>query len=295
MEAGFLNIKKPLDWTSYKVISELSKISGIKKMGHSGTLDPFATGVLVVGINNATRLLEYIESDKTYIAEVTFGIETDTDDITGKVIKESSIIPSLKEIESKLKDFTGKILQKPPAYSALKINGQRAYKLARNNSLTKEDIKERIVEVYSLKLVSHLANKVKLEIHCSSGTYIRSIARDLGKQLNSCAVLSNLVRTKVGSFFRLEEGTEIDKVTKQNFKDFIIPAEAVIKFNKLCFNEKQASDLICGKMVNLNNQFYPDCSENLKFQILDNNNALIAIAELREGSKVYPLKVFHRI
>src|SRR3989338_8476907 len=147
MEFGFLNINKPANCTSHDVVATLRKYIGIKRIGHSGTLDPFATGVLVIGINEATRLFEYLPSDKVYIATITFGTETDTNDITGKIIKESNYIPLLEEIKEKLKDLTGKIKQKPPIFSAIKINGHRAYKLARENKISEDNIDEKTVEI----------------------------------------------------------------------------------------------------------------------------------------------------
>ena len=124
---GFLNINKPQNCTSHDVVAILRKSLGIKKIGHCGTLDPFATGILVIGINEATRLIEYLPSDKTYLAKIKFGIETDTNDITGNVILRTDIIPPLSEIKEALKFFKGTIKQKPPVFSAIKLNGKRAY------------------------------------------------------------------------------------------------------------------------------------------------------------------------
>ncbi|KAF0193611.1 MAG: tRNA pseudouridine55 synthase, partial [bacterium] len=221
MEYGFLNINKPANCTSHDVVATLRKSIGIKRIGHSGTLDPFATGVLVIGINEATRLFEYLPSDKVYIANITFGTETDTNDITGKIIRESNYIPLLEEIKEKLKDLTGRIKQKPPIFSAIKINGHRAYKLARENKISEDNIDERTVEIYSIKIISYSSKDLQVEIHCSSGTYIRSIARDLGKLLNSCAVLSNLQRVNAGKF-TIDNSVSLDSINKLTLKEHLI-------------------------------------------------------------------------
>ena len=150
---GFLNINKPVGCTSHDVVAKLRKALGIKKIGHAGTLDPFASGVLIIGINEATRLFEYLPSDKVYIAEIKFGIETDTDDITGKITNESNNIPTLDQITEKIKLFTGDIKQKPPIYSAINIKGEKAYKLARKNQISLDDIKEKEVTIYSIEII----------------------------------------------------------------------------------------------------------------------------------------------
>lgn len=231
---GFLNINKPPNCTSHDVINVLRKNLDIKKIGHAGTLDPFATGVLVIGINKATKLFQFLPQDKVYLAEITFGISTDTDDITGNTIEELADIPTLNGINEKLNTFTGKLKQKPPIFSAVKINGNRAYKLARNNQISLDKMKEKDVEVYSIEIVSyddvgvchgvrvcHGKPLLTLKIHCSGGTYIRSLARDLGKALNSCATLSKLERVKACGF-NLEDSLSLDLITKFTLSEYLI-------------------------------------------------------------------------
>lgn len=218
---GFLNINKPAGCTSHDVVVKLRRNLGISKIGHSGTLDPFATGVLVIGINHATKLFKFLPQDKAYLAEITFGTSTNTDDITGTVIERSESIPALNEINKKLNEFIGKIKQKPPVFSAVKINGERAYKLARKEEITLSDIKEKEVEIYSIDLISYLDKKLTLKIHSSSGTYIRSIARDLGKALNSCATLSKLERSKACGF-NIEDSAPCDLITKSTLNKYLL-------------------------------------------------------------------------
>lgn len=222
--SGFLNINKPEGCTSHDVVAMLRKSLGIKKIGHAGTLDPDATGVLVIGINEATKLFQFLPQDKTYIGEITFGISTDTDDITGNIIQKSEYIPALNEITEKLSTFTGKIKQKPPIFSSVKINGERAYKLARNNQISLSDMKEKEIEIYSIDLISYSDKKLKLKIHSSGGTYMRSIARDLGKALSSCATLSKLERIKACGF-KIEDSLSPDLITKSTVDEYLISPE----------------------------------------------------------------------
>ena len=287
---GFLNISKPQGWTSHDVIAKLRKSLAVKKIGHSGTLDPFATGVLVIGLGHATRLFEYISSDKVYAAEITFGIETDTNDITGKIIKEKGYIPEKKDIVEGLKLFTGKIKQKPPVFSAVKLNGKRAYSLARKNKLTIEEMKEKDVEIYSMDLISCLDKKLTLKIHCSSGTYIRSIARDLGSALNTCAVLSGLERIKVGSYFTHKKSISPEILNKENYTEYIVLPQEVINLGKIKLNPDEVNDIFQGKYLKLKETTNLSCNKEL--QILDTNNNLVAIGLVTSDEILKPRKVF---
>ena len=293
MELGFLNISKSPGYTSHDVIAILRKSLGIKKIGHFGTLDPFATGVLVIGINDATRLFEYLPSDKVYLAEITFGIETDTDDITGKVTNNSATIPTLIKIKEKLLSFTGKVKQKPPIFSAIKINGNRAYNLARKNEINLADMKEKEVEIYSTEIVSYDVEAgcgkplLKLKIHCSSGTYIRSIARDLGKELNTYGTLSALQRIKIGNSFSLENSIELKSINKLNLQERLIPPSNILKLGKIYINDKQMIDIMHGRLIKVEAQLTTSL-----IQIFDNNNRLIAIGQATNDCIIKPEKVF---
>ena len=196
---GWIFIDKEKEQSSFQVVKQLKSILNIKKIGHAGTLDPFATGVLAIALGEATKSLFYFNTSKTYLFNIFFGESKDTDDITGKTIKRSEILPSKKQIDGCLKNFIGIHSQVPPRYSAIKINGQRAYKLARNKQTFK--IKPRNVEVHKLKCLKSLnKNEFVFELECSSGTYVRSIARDLGEMLGTFAHVSKLRRTKIGKF-----------------------------------------------------------------------------------------------
>ena len=287
---GFLNINKPPNCTSHDVVAVLRRNLGMKKIGHSGTLDPFATGVLTIGIGDATRLFEYLPSDKVYLAEITFGIGTDTDDITGKVIKESDFIPNIDQITEKMKQFTGKIKQKPPAFSAVNINGERAYKLARENKISSDDPKEREIEIYSIKIISYTAPVLNLKVHCSSGTYIRSIARDLGNVLNTCATLSKLQRIKIGSKFLIENSISPELVNSSNISNHLILPQNILELEKLYLDSMQIDEIVHGREVKVSSDFTTTINKNL--QILDNNDRLIGIGLLIENLILKPKKVF---
>ncbi|MFH2136834.1 MAG: tRNA pseudouridine(55) synthase TruB [Patescibacteria group bacterium] len=198
---GIVAIYKPKGPTSFDIIYKLRQITGIKKIGHAGTLDPLASGVLVIGIGReATRKLnEAVESEKEYLATVRFGAESTTDDMAGeKNIKKVSGKPTRKEVKKALEKFCGKIMQLPPNFSAIKIGGVRAYRMARRGEIPK--LKKRPVEVREIKIIKYKWPDLKIKIVSGKGFYVRSLARDLGKKLKVGGYLAALERTRVGRF-----------------------------------------------------------------------------------------------
>lgn len=199
---GYLLIDKPEGISSFGVVARvrrvISEALGIKvKIGHTGTLDPAASGLLILVIGKYTKKAEHFSKlDKKYIAELTLGLKSTTADKEGELTQISTHKPTLDEIKSVLNTFVGEIMQKPPAFSAIKVNGQRAYKLARSGKAV--DIEPRKVRIYSLTKVEYDYPELKFEVQVSSGTYIRSLAEDIGAKLNTGAYLSNLKRTSVG-------------------------------------------------------------------------------------------------
>jgi tRNA pseudouridine55 synthase len=195
---GFLNLNKESDWTSHDCVAKVRKILRTKQVGHGGTLDPLATGVLPIAVGKATRLLPYLPEEKAYIAKIKLGMETDTDDLAGKVINSSPLSHlSLEDIREILPEFQGKISQVPPMYSAIKVEGKKLYELARKGEVI--DVPSRQVEIYEINILNWQSGdfpEIELEIECSPGTYIRTIAHDLGRKLNSFGVLTSLIRTK---------------------------------------------------------------------------------------------------
>lgn len=196
---GFINIFKPKGITSHDVVARLRKITGIRRIGHAGTLDPMAEGVLPVAVGNASRLIEYLTDEKVYTADLQLGIESDTCDIEGNITKKASRAVKKEEFLAAAEQFIGEITQIPPAHSAVHYKGKRLYELARNGEIP-QDIPARIVRVDSIEVTEFDGHCAKLVISCSKGTYIRSIVRDLGNTLGTGAVMTGLLRNQSGRF-----------------------------------------------------------------------------------------------
>ena len=212
---GFLLAFKEKGISSNRLVQEVKRSLSLKKVGHLGTLDPMAEGLVILAINRATRFSSFfLESDKSYIAGITFGTKTDTDDAMGQVIESSEIIPKEKDINEALESFIGESMQVAPFFSALKFKGKPLYKYAREGEFISKP--PRYINIFSIKDISHDVNFCSLSIHCSKGTYIRSIARDLGDKIGCGAHLSSLTRTSQGSFSYLEakkpEAINIDQL-----------------------------------------------------------------------------------
>jgi tRNA pseudouridine55 synthase len=224
MEGGFILINKPSGITSHDVVDKLREITGVRKIGHAGTLDPFATGLLILAIGKefTKKLSIFQKKDKEYIATLRLGAESDTFDREGKIVeKKVEKIPKRKEVEEILKNFLGEIEQIPPAFSAKKISGKKLYELARKG--IKVEPKPQRVKIYEISILKYKFPYMKIKVKCSSGTYIRSLANDIGKKLGCGAYLEELVRTKIGKF-SLEEAVELSKLNSQNWKNFLLNA-----------------------------------------------------------------------
>ncbi len=214
---GFISINKPPQITAHDCVSKLRKLLKQKKIGHGGTLDPMATGVLPIAVGNATRFLRFLPEGKAYNAKIRFGIVTNTDDITGELISKAPC-PDLRleAIEKLLPLFLGQITQRPPAFSAIQVNGQRLYDLARRGEINESDIPIRAVEIKEIRVLGWDEGdypELNLAIACGAGTYIRSIARDLGEKLGCGATLSGLIRT-YSNGFDLDASLSFEQVTE---------------------------------------------------------------------------------
>lgn len=219
----FLLINKPKGISSFAVVREIRKITGVKKVGHGGTLDPAACGLLIVALGRqSTKQLSKIlkNSKKTYEAEIFLGKQTSTDDADGEVIKTSNIeSPSNGVVAEALRKYVGTIQQLPPTYSAIKISGKKSYELAREGKIQK--LKKRTVTIHSLQLLRYSSMKIKIKTVVSSGVYIRSLARDVGISLGTYAYLSYLNRIKIGKH-ELENATPLSLLTKANWKKYAV-------------------------------------------------------------------------
>ena len=199
---GFINLYKPYDWTSHDCVARLRRLLNTKKIGHGGTLDPKATGVLPIAVGKATRLLQYLPTGKAYRAVIRFGVTTTTDDLEGEIVTQQSATQlTLEAIQAALPQFLGKIEQTPPIYSAIQVEGKRLYQLARQGKAV--EVPSRQVVIHQLQIEGWQPGKqpeLTLDIHCGPGTYIRSLARDLGAAMGTGATLANLVRTHSSGF-----------------------------------------------------------------------------------------------
>ena len=198
---GFIIVNKPKNMTSHDVCNIMRRIMKTKKVGHSGTLDPLATGVLVIGVGKATKLLNYLENhDKTYVAEALFGVQTDSYDILGNILNENNVLnPTNQDIDNALSILKEQKTQIPPIYSAIKVDGKKLYDYAKNGE--KVEILPRNINIYSLMRVSDIKdNRVKIEVSANKGFYVRSLINDLGLELNTYAVMSDLTRTVAGNY-----------------------------------------------------------------------------------------------
>lgn len=250
---GILNINKPAGKTSFNVVSVIRRLSREKRVGHAGTLDPFATGVLPVLLGQATRVAEYIlEARKTYRGKIELGLETDTYDITGKVVtyKETSDI-SRERLEEALQTFRGEIEQVPPVYSALKQGGSPMYALVRQGIHVEP--RARKTTIYRLDLIDYTPPHVVLDIECSRGTYIRSIAHDLGALLGSGGTLTELVRLNYG-IFNVQSAVSLEafaEAVKAGFwSRYVYPMDSVLEsWDSLIVDDSQVLKLIQGNSI----------------------------------------------
>ena len=246
---GVLVIDKPAGWTSHDVVAKARGLTGIRQIGHSGTLDPMATGVLVLCLGKATRLLEYLTGlSKTYQAGVTLGTATDTYDATGTIISRHPL-PELtaEALEQTMDGFRGEIMQTPPAYSAIKRNGEAQYKRARRGEAVELD--PRPVTVYELTLVRFDDGVIQIRLTCSAGTYVRSIAHDLGVVLGCGAHLSSLRRLAVGPF-GIDQAVTLQQLAEEDWQRWLLPpSAAVAHLARVELAEGEASRLIHGLSI----------------------------------------------
>lgn len=282
---GFLNINKPKGMTSHDVVAMLRRALKIKQIGHTGTLDPMATGVLPVAIGKASRLIEYLQENKEYIADVQFGKVSDTFDTEGAVKDYSNKKAAKEQIKEALNNFRGKIEQIPPAHSAVHYKGKRLYELARQGIIP-DDIPKRTVFVTKLELVEfdEESQSAKLEIHCSKGTYIRSIINDLGLTIGTGAVMSGLVRTKSG-LFELENAISPDCITdKAEAEKYLINPVEVLSYKCYELTEIEYKKIQHGQSI------ATDDFEDNEYVCLTFNNELCAISQKQENSNTLVTK-----
>lgn len=246
---GFLNIYKPKGMTSHDVVAIMRRVLHVKQIGHTGTLDPFAEGVLPVCIGKATRLIEYLDDDKEYLAEIKFGIETDTYDLDGKVTEISNKKVTEAEITDLLPNFRGEISQMPPIYSAIKVKGKKLYEYAREGKDVKIEPRKVFIEKLELENFDFENQLARVLVKCSKGTYIRSIAHDLGAAACCGAHLTKLIRTRAGKFIisnsiKPEELSSDEQVTA----NLINPVE-MLDYPKVSVDENEMEKIKNGVAI----------------------------------------------
>ncbi len=236
---GLILVNKPKGITSFAAVARVRRLANIKRVGHTGTLDPLAEGVLPILVGRATSLCSYItDSEKSYTARVKLGITTDTEDITGNVLTESAVSVTDEELTAVAKSFLGESMQIPPMFSAIKVDGKRLYSLARKG----EEIERppRKIFIKNITVRDFDGKEFFMDITCGKGTYIRSLCRDIGEKLGCGATMTNLVRTKTAGF-SIEKCVLLDKLTEENIKDYIMPTDkAVENMPFVNVTEKQA-------------------------------------------------------
>lgn len=279
---GILNILKPPGMTSHDVVSYIRKITGIKKVGHTGTLDPGASGVLPICIGKSTKIVDFLMNDKkTYICELRFGNKTDTYDKYGKFIyDEYNNLENihLNDILIALESFKGEIIQRPPAYSAIKIGGKRAYDLAREGIEIEMPVRK--VVIFDIKILNFEMPYLMLKIECSKGTYVRSICNDIGDMLNCGAYMNFLIRTGTGNF-NIQNSCILQELDKNNVKDFIISPDRALNMKSVYVDNIFEQKVLNGNEIRFNADIEVEYDELLKVYIKPDR--FIGIGKVSKG------------
>ena len=286
---GILNINKPAGCTSRDVVSHVQRLVRPAKVGHAGTLDPLATGVLVVCVGPATRLIQYVqEMPKVYQATFLLGRSSRSDDIETDVTElVDPPQPTLANIEAQLPKFLGPIEQHPPMYSAIKIKGQRAYRLARSGQQV--DLQPRIVEIYGLHVDSFVYPVLKVTMRCGSGTYVRSVGRDLAKSLGTRAVMSELVRTAIGDYL-LGDACEINSLSAEQISERLLaPLSAVANLPQLEITLQQLQEIRHGRLFNSQESVANQDESSFVIAAIDPKGRLVALLQQRRPGMLGPL------
>ena len=295
---GWLNIYKPLNISSFAIIRRIKKKFNIDKIGHGGTLDPLAEGILPIAVGKTTKLIPFINSDvKEYEFEIKWGEQTSTDDREGMIIERTDNIPTLENIKIKLKEFRGIIIQKPPKASAIKIKGQRAYNLLRQN--IDFEVGEKNVQIFETKIINWENELItKIKIKCGKGFYVRSFARDLAEKLDSKGHVHSLKRTKVGKF-NINNANLLDDLLKigqrlhefRGFHSSVSMLDDILAYE--VDDEKSKLNLSHGKAINININLLNNPPLNLldrKVIFLTNKGSVLSFGKL-DGDLFKPDKV----
>ena len=297
MKSGIINVYKEKGFTSFDVVAKLRGILRTKKIGHTGTLDPDAEGVLPVCIGRATKVCDILtDKDKVYEAVMLLGVETDTQDTSGKILKELPAEASEAAVRDVIFSFVGEYAQIPPMYSALKVNGKKLYELAREGKAVER--KARNVQIFSIEILEIALPRVRMSVHCSKGTYIRTLCHDIGQKLGCGGCMEKLLRTKVG-VFELKDTlrlSEIDELAKNG-----IAEERIISVDEL-FDDylkvwmKEEFDVVVHNGNRIKKKMFEQklASNAERLRVYDSKGEFIGIYEYSEERNDYkPVKMFY--
>ena len=288
---GIIIIDKPQEWTSNDVVSRLRRVFNTRRIGHGGTLDPMATGVLPVFVGRATRGVEFFEhAEKVYETTIRFGLTTDTEDITGKVLTETEVSLTEEDLQKVLPRFRGEILQVPPMYSAIKVNGQKLYDLARKGREVERQ--PRPITIHELELLEFSGKEARLRVRCSKGTYIRTLCKDIGEALGCGGCMAALRRVQAGEY-TLEGSIPLRQLLDisergEDVEAMLRPVDTMFaSHEKLRLNEKQA------RLVKNGNAFASDCPHGT-YRVYAPDGEFLALCRA-DGGKVSTIKSFFEV
>jgi tRNA pseudouridine55 synthase len=275
MRAGFLFVDKPAGLTSHDVVARVRRAARMRRVGHAGTLDPFATGLLVLAVGNATRLLQFVQGEpKVYVTEIAFGSETDTDDVTGRVVRHAPL-PDKASVDSAINALMGTIHQLPPAFSAKHVDGNRAYELARRGE--QPQLRAAEITVHAFEILSQSADVITARITCSGGTYIRALARDLGRESKSAAHCRTLRRVSSGTA-GVDTAIPLDAITPGSIADgavaLVNPLDSLIEMEHVALTADEQRMLSRGVVIPFQKQ-----SAYARAAFLDANGEVLGIGE----------------
>ena len=288
---GIIIIDKPQEWTSNDVVSRLRRVFNTRRIGHGGTLDPMATGVLPVFVGRATRGVEFFEhAEKVYETTIRFGLTTDTEDITGKVLTETEVSLTEEDLQKVLPRFRGEILQVPPMYSAIKVNGQKLYDLARKGREVERQ--PRPITIHELELLEFSGKEARLRVRCSKGTYIRTLCKDIGEALGCGGCMAALRRVQAGEY-TLEGSIPLRQLLDisergEDVEAMLRPVDTMFaSHEKLRLNEKQA------RLVKNGNAFAAACADGT-YRVYAPDGEFLALCKA-EGGSVRTIKSFFEV
>ena len=282
---GIILVDKPADWTSHDVVAKLRGILHERRVGHSGTLDPMATGLLTVFVGRATRAVQFAEThNKHYVASLRCGYSTDTQDTSGRVTAQTGISPTEDELTDVLPEFTGEISQIPPMYSAIKVSGKKLYELARKGETVER--KPRTVNISELSLVGHDGDDFVLSVSCSKGTYIRTLCNDIGERLGCLACMSALRRTNAGPF-DVRDAHTLSEIAEDPER-YIIPVDSLFSEHPAIeLSAAQTAKLKYGNILNVS-------AKNGTYRVYGENGDFLALANISAG-KLKTIKSFFEV